>query len=856
MRRRVLLRLRPPARRRLCAALSTAASTTAAAPSAYRLLALLRGCVAPPHLPLGLRIHARAVTSGLLAAADGPEGALQTRLIGMYVLARRFRDAVAVFSSLPRAAAASALPWNWLIRGLTMAGHHRFAVLFYVKMWAHSSAPRPDGHTLPYVVKSCAALGALALGRLVHRTARALGLDRDMYVGSALIKMYADAGLLGGAREVFDGMAERDCVLWNVMMDGYVKGGDVASAVGLFGAMRASRCDPNFATLACFLSVCATEADLLSGLQLHTLAVKYGLEPEVAVANTLVSMYAKCQCLDDAWRLFDLMPRDDLVTWNGMISGCVQNGLVDDALRLFCDMQKSGLQPDSVTLASLLPALTDLNGFKQGKEIHGYIVRNCVHLDVFLVSALVDIYFKCRDVRMAQNVFDATKAIDVVIGGTMISGYVLNGMSEAAMKMFRYLLEVGIKPNAIMVASTLPACASMAAMKLGQELHGYVLKNAYEGRCYVESSLMDMYAKCGRLDLSHYIFSKMSAKDEVTWNSMISSFAQNGEPEEALELFRQMSMEGVKYSNVTISSILSACAGLPAIYYGKEIHGIIIKGPIRADVFAESALIDMYGKCGNLELAFRVFEFMPERNEVSWNSIISAYGAHGLVEDSVSLLCRMQEEGFNADHVTFLALISACAHAGQVQEGLRLFKCMTEEYQIAPRVEHLACMVDLYSRAGKLDKAMQFIADMPFKPDAGIWGALLHACRVHRNVELAEIASQELFKLDPQNSGYYVLMSNINAVAGRWDGVSKMRRLMKDKKVQKIPGYSWVDVNNTSHLFVAADKSHPDSEDIYMSLKSLLLELKHEGYVPRPDICYTMQPDNTTQKWRVDLLVH
>jgi pentatricopeptide repeat protein len=162
-------------------------------------------------------------------------------------------------------------------------------------------------------------------------------------------------------------------------------------------------------------------------VQLHSLAVKCGLEPEVAVANTLLSMYAKCGCLDDAWRLFDLIPRDDLLTWNGMILGCVQNGLLDEALGLFCDMQESGVRPDSVTLVSLLPALTDLNGFKQGKEIHGYIVQNCVHMDVFLVSALVDIYFKCRDVRMAQNVYDAARAIDVVIGSTMISGYVLMG---------------------------------------------------------------------------------------------------------------------------------------------------------------------------------------------------------------------------------------------------------------------------------------------------------------------------------------------------------------------------------------------------------------------------------------------
>jgi pentatricopeptide repeat protein len=213
--------------------------------------------------------------------------------------------------------------------------------------------PRPDGHTFPCVVKSCAALRAIALGRLVHRTAREIGLGGDVYVGSALIKMYADAGLLSDARKVFDAMTERDCVLWNVMMDGCIKSGDVSAAVELLQTMRASGCKPNFVTLACFLSVCATEADLVSGVQLHSLAVKCGLEPEVAVANTLLSMYVKCGCLDDAWRLFDLMPRDDLVTWNGMISGCVQNGLLEEALGLFCDMQESGVRTDSVTLVRL-----------------------------------------------------------------------------------------------------------------------------------------------------------------------------------------------------------------------------------------------------------------------------------------------------------------------------------------------------------------------------------------------------------------------------------------------------------------------------------------------------------------------
>ncbi|ONK74439.1 uncharacterized protein A4U43_C03F6220 [Asparagus officinalis] len=198
----------------------------------------------------------------------------------------------------------------------------------------------------------------------------------------------------------------------------------------------------------------------------------------------------------------------------------------------------------------------------------------------------------------------------------------------------------------------------------------------------------------------------------------------------------------------------------------------------------------------------------------------------------------MEEVGFRPDHITFLHLISACAHAGKVEDGLRFFHCMSEKYCIEPRMEHYACMIDLFGRAGQLDEALNFITDMPFKPDPGIWGAVLGACRVHGNVELAELASKHLFELDPENSGYYVLMANINAVAGRWEGVSRVRSLMKEKRVQKVPGYSWIEINNNNHMFTSSDDNHPESKHIYLCMKSLLLELEEEGYVPKLDIVH------------------
>lgn len=771
----------------------------------------------------GRQIHTQMIISGIMSCS------LHAKMLGMYALSGSIKDARNMFYGLELC---YTLPWNWMIRGLTMMGWFDFALLFYFKMLG--SKISPDKYTFPYVIKACGGLNNVRLGKMIHNTIQSMGYHMDLFVGSSLIKLYAENGYIHDAKCLFDKIPEKDGILWNVMLHGYAKNGDSHNAMGTFKEMRRCGNKPNAVTYSCILSLCASKGMHYFGSQLHSLVIASGLEFDSQVANTLLAMYSKCGSLSDAHKLFNVMPQTDTVSWNGLIAGYVQNGFTDKALLLFNKMISSGVKPDAITFSSFLPSVIESGSLKHGKEIHCYILRQGMLFDVYLKCALIDIYFKGGDVNAAQKIFQQSTDVDVVIYTAMISGYAINGLNMDAINMFRCLIQEKMMPNCLTMASVLPSCAALAALKLGKELHGNILKEGLDNMYHVGSAITDMYAKCGRLDLAYHFFRRMSERDSVCWNSMIASFTQNGKPEMAIELFRQMGINGIKYDSVSLSTALSSCANLPSLYYGKEIHGFIIRTAFNADIFVESALIDMYSKCGKLAVAQCVFDSMDQKNEVSWNSIITAYGNHGYPQECLDLFHEMLKIGIRPDHVTFLIIISACGHAGLVDEGRHYFHLMNEEFGISARMEHYSCMVDLYGRAGRLHEAFDTIMNMPFAPDAGVWGTLLGACRVYGNVELAKLASRYILDLDPDNSGYYVLLSNIHAGAGEWTNVLKIRSLMKEKGVEKIPGYSWIDVNSTTHMFSAADGSHPQSVEIYLILKCLLHELRKEGYVPQP----------------------
>ncbi|CAA7054634.1 unnamed protein product [Microthlaspi erraticum] len=803
--------------------LSTGHSSRLIGESLPRLLTLLfRSCSDSTLLRQVKQVHAFLIVNRISG-----DSYMSAKILGMYAICGSFSDCGKMFYKLDLHRSSSIRHWNSIIASFVRKGLSNQALAFYFKMLCYGVSP--DVSTFPCLIKCCVALKNLRGIEFFSDKVSSLGMDCNEFVASSLIGAYVEHGKIDAASQLFGKVSKKDCVIWNVMLNGYAKCGDFDSVVKGFSEMRMEQISPNAVTFDCILSVCASMSLIDLGAQLHGLAVVSGLEFEGSIKNSLLSMYSKSGSFGDACKLFRMMSRGDTVTWNCMISGYVQSGLMEESLVCFFEMVSSGVLPDAITFSSLLPSVSKLESLEYCRQIHCYIIRHGITLDIFLKSALIDAYFKCRGVSMAEKIFSRCDSVDVGVFTAMISGYLHNGLNVDALEMFRRMVGVRMSPNEVTLVSVLPVIGGLLALKLGRELHGFIIKKGFDKRCNVGSAVVDMYAKCGRMDLAFEIFGRLSKKDVVAWNSMITRCSQSDDPSAAIDVFRRMGASGIGFDCVGISAALSACASVPSESFGRAIHGFMVKQVNASDVYSESTLIDMYAKCGDLRSAVNVFERMQEKNIVSWNSIIAAYGSHGRQQDSLCLFREMVEEsGVRPDQITFLEMISTCCHVGDVDEGVRFFRSMTEEYGIQPQQEHYACVVDLYGRAGRLEEAYETVKSMPFPPDAGVWGTLLGACKLHKNVELAKVASRRLMDLDPRNSGYYVLMSNAHANAGEWGSVTEVRSVMKERGVEKIPGASWIEINKVTHSFVSGDGNHPDFSHIHSLLSVLLDEMKLE----------------------------
>eukprot|EP01018_Ginkgo_biloba_P002564 Gb_33718 [translate_table: standard] len=616
-------------------------------------------------------------------------------------------------------------------------------------------------------------------------------------------------------------------------------------------------------TYLCFLQVCTKKKALSQGRLVHAHMNEWRFTPDRFLQNTLVSMYAKCGSLVEARTIFDQMPERDVYSWNVMIAACSKHGLTKEALILFHQMQQTGTQPNQFTFTSVLPACSDLAALEHGMEIHGGLIRRGFQSDVFVESAIVDMYAKCGKIENARHLFDKMLERDVYSWTVMIAAYSKHGLAEEALRLFYQMQRTGIQPDRFTFASAVTACANLAALGQGVKIHEQIIKSGFASDVFVENALVDMYVKCenlekaldlfdkmhhrntvswtamitgftqsGRVDEALRVFQEMPERDVVSWTAMIAGYVQNGQVEEALKLFKQMQQAGVKPNAKTFASVLPACAKLAALEQGMEIHKEIIKNGFQSNVFVGNALVDMYAKCGSIEYARSLFDKMHPRNSVSWTVMIGGYAMHGYGKEALKLFEQMQHSGIIPDHTTLVCVLSACCHAGLVNEGRQYFDCMNQRYHITPAMEHYVCMVDLLGRAGSLDEAQDFINKMPIKPDATVWRCLLGSCRIHNNVELGERVAERLFELDPKTAAPYVLLSNIYAAAGRWDDTKNVRRMMKERMVKKAPGCSWIEVNKQVHAFLGGDSSHPQTDKIYAKLEKLSMQMKAAGYVP------------------------
>lgn len=392
----------------------------------------------------------------------------------------------------------------------------------------------------------------------------------------------------------------------------------------------------------------------------------------------------------------------------------------------------------------------------------------------------------------------------------------------------------GTAPNEFTFATVVTSCTSSSGFELGKQIHSLIIKSSFESHIFVGSSLLDMYAKAGKIREAHGVFEGLPERDVVSCTAIISGYAQLGLDEEALNLFRRLQKEGMRSNYVTYASVLTALSGLAALNHGRQVHSHVLRAQLPFYVVLQNSLIDMYSKCGSLTYSRRIFDSMPERTVISWNAMIVGYSKHGMGREAVGLFQLMKEENkVKPDSVTVLAVLSGCSHGGMEDRGLEIFyELVNQKDGFEPEIEHYGCVVDLFGRAGRVEEAFKFIKNMPFQPTAAIWGSLLGACRVHQDVHIGELVAHQLLEIEPENAGNYVILSNLYASVGRWEDVRTVRELMKEKAVRKEPGRSWIELDQTLHTFHAGDRTHPRKDEVFAEVRGLSIKIKEAGYVP------------------------
>ncbi|XP_062212569.1 pentatricopeptide repeat-containing protein At2g22070-like [Phragmites australis] len=620
---------------------------------------------------------------------------------------------------------------------------------------------------------------------------------RNVFTWNSLMSMYAKSGRLADARAVFAEMPERDAVSWTVMVVGLNRAGRYGEAVRTFLDMVGEGLAPTQFTLTNVLSSCATTLTGGVGRKVHSFAVKLGLSGFVSVANSVLNMYGKCGDAETARAVFERMWVRSGSSWNAMVSLYARQGRMDYAVSMFENMPERS----------------------------------------------------------------------IVSWNAIIAGYNQNGLDAMALKFFsRMLSDSSLEPDEFTITSVLSACANLRMLEMGKQMHSYILRTGIPYSGQVINALISMYAKSGSVEnaqrimdqavvadlnvisftalLEGYvklgdmkrareIFDVMNNRDVVAWTATIVGYEQNGQNDEAIDLFRSMIKSGPEPNSYTLAAVLSVCASLACLDYGKQIHCKAIRSLQEQSVSVSNAIITMYARSGSLPWARRVFgRICWHKETVTWTSMIVALAQHGLGEEAVGLFEEMLRVGVKPDRVTYVGVLSACTHAGFVDKGKRYYEQMQKEHCILPEMSHYACMVDLLARAGLLTEAQEFIQRMPVEPDAIAWGSLLSACRVHKNADLAELAAEKLLSIDPDNSGAYSAIANVYSACGRWNDAARIWKLRKDKAVKKETGFSWTHIHNKAHIFGADDVLHPQRDAIYKKAAEMWEEIKKAGFVP------------------------
>ncbi|KAK9926829.1 hypothetical protein M0R45_024038 [Rubus argutus] len=526
--------------------------------------------------------------------------------------------------------------------------------------------------------------------------------------------------------------------------------------------------------------------------QLHALIIKIHLSLDPFYATRLVRSYAVNGDLHSALKVFEESPTPSVYLWNSIIRAHAQAHKFDDAFSLFNRMVSTETKPDNFTYACLIRACSesfDLDGLRL---VHCGVTVSGLGLDSICSSALVTAYSKLGLVDEAGRVFHGTPQRDLIMWNSMISGYGNFGFLDKGLELFSMMRCMKILPDGYTIVGLLSGLNDSSLISVGQGMHGLCLRSNLDSNAHVGSALVSMYSRCKCMNSAHRVFSGLFQPDLVTWSALITGYSQSGDYEKALFFFKYLNLEGKKADPILIASVLAAASQIANVGPGSEIHAFVLRRGLESDVMISSALIAMYSKCGFMGMGTRVFASMPEKNIVSYNSLILGLGLHGLPSEAFRMFNEILRNGLVPDESTFSVLLCACCHSGLVKDGREIFRKMKEEFGIKARAEHYVHLVKLLGMEGRLDEAYNLILSLPEPVDSGIWGALLSCCDACGDSELAEIIAQRLFESNSKKSAYRVLLSNIYAGDGRWGDSKKVRDYITEGQLRKTTGLSWI----------------------------------------------------------------
>ncbi|XP_050204704.1 pentatricopeptide repeat-containing protein At1g06143 [Mercurialis annua] len=556
----------------------------------------------------------------------------------------------------------------------------------------------------------------------------------------------------------------------------------------------------------CYFSISTTNFSLLNHLKNNCSTLKHldtvyaamiitKTTQDCFLMNQFITACSTFNHINFAFLAYTHMASPNLFVYNAMTRAFVKCHHPIQALVLYTRMLRAGILPSSYTFSSLIKACSLAFEAEFGLAVHCHVWRLGFVSNAFVQTGLIDFYSSFGRIVESTKVFDEMPERDVFVWTTMVSCLAKAGDMSSAKGLFDLMPEKNT--------------AAWNALIYG-------------------------YAKLRDVESAEFLFDRMDVRDIISWTTMISCYSQNKRFREALVIFNEMTKAGFCPDEVTMATVFSTCAHLGALGLGMEIHLYAMQNGFDLDVYIGSSLIDMYAKCGSLDRSLLVFFKLREKNLFCWNSVIEGLAAHGYAKEALTMFDKMEMEKNKPNGVTFISVLNACAHAGLVEQGRKRFESMMHDYSIPPAIEHYGCMVDLLSKAGLLEEALELIRNMNFQPNSVIWGALLGGCKLHRNLKIAQISVDELMVLEPGNAGHYTLLVNMYAEVNKWDKVTTMRRTIKEQGIEKKqPGSSWIEMEREVHQFAASDKSHPASDEIYSLLTDLDGQLKLAGQITR-----------------------